>query len=258
MALFLTVESVKREEDDKISQMIKKDWLNWFHPRLKRKFIRLGQGKRTIIFYNPSPLRRFLFLGGTFFVLGAVFLAAIWCFPLIMAFLRYQFFPVTPPHLPPATMTTAKKIDYQNFFIYIPKIKAKAKVFANTPVNNPQRYLEVLHRGVAHAQGSGFPGGGKTIYLFAHSTNSPFYATRLNAVFMLLNYLQPGDLIILYFNGHRYHYQVVKKKVVSPAAVHYLLQPPQVGGETLILQTCYPPGTTWRRLLVFARLTQSF
>lgn len=222
----------------------------FFHPRLIGKTVRAGRRRRETLFYNPPPLRAFIFGGGTAFLLLAIILASIWYFPLISAFWRYKFGPplkITPPIAAPT-----QKIDYHNFFIFIPKIKAKAKVFANTPTDNRQKYLDVLQRGVAHAKGSGFPGQGKTIYLFAHSTNSPFYATRLNAVFMLLDQLQSSDVIIIYFSGHQYRYKVVKKIIVSPKATSYIHSPPINNRETLILQTCYPPGTIWKRLLVFA------
>ena len=224
----------------------------FFHPRLSGKTVRPGRRRRETLFYNPPPLRAFIFGGGTAFFLLATILAFIWYFPLISAFWRYKFGP--PLKINPPPKTTSEKIDYHNFFIFIPKIKAKAKVFANTPTNNRRQYLSVLQRGVAHAKGSSFPGQGKTIYLFAHSTNSPFYATRLNAVFMLLDHLQSGDIIIIYFSGRQYRYQVVKKLIVSPKATSYIHSPPIGNKETLVLQTCYPPGTIWKRLLVFATL----
>ena len=221
----------------------------FFHPRLSGKTIRPGKKRKQILFYNPPPWRAFLFGSGTALLLLSSALAIIWYSPLIGAFWRYKF---GPPLKVPALAESTEKTDYQDFFIFIPKIKAKARVFANTPTNNRQEYLKILHQGVAHAKGTNFPGEGKTIYLFAHSTNSPFYATRLNAVFMLLNQLVPHDLIIIYFSGRQYRYRVVKKLIVSPKSIDYLHYPPLNGQETLILQTCYPPGTIWKRLLVFA------
>ncbi len=221
---------------------------HWFHPRLSNKAVKVGKKKPALLFYNPPPQRAFIFGAGTGFIFLGLTLAVIWYFPLLTAFWRYKF---SPPPAVPANKKIAK-IDYHNFFIFIPKIKARAKVFANTPVDDRQVYMKVLHQGVAHAKGTSFPGQGGVIYLFAHSTNSPFYATRLNAVFMLLNYLQSGDLVVIYFSGRQYRYRVVKKSIVSPRDVQYLHFHPLDDRETLILQTCYPPGTTWKRLLVFA------
>ena len=54
------------------------------------------------------------------------------------------------------------------FGIVIPKIDANAKVYADVDPFNPEEFLPILKKGVAHAKGTGFPGEGKNIYLFAH------------------------------------------------------------------------------------------
>ena len=63
--------------------------------------------------------------------------------------------------------------------------------------------------------------------------------------------LENGDEIDVFFNGVRYIYRTVNKLVVDSSEVQYLTD--QVPYEQLILQTCWPPGTTLKRLLVFAR-----
>jgi sortase A len=139
------------------------------------------------------------------------------------------------------------------FSILIPKIGASAKVFPNVDASNPNDFLPILMQGVAHARGSVFPGLKGNIYLFAHSTDNFWDVGRYNAVFYLLKDLRPGDDVIVFFENKRYDYVVTGSKTVVPSDVSYLVNAQKENSEQLILQTCWPPGTTLQRLLVFAR-----
>jgi len=111
-------------------------------------------------------------------------------------------------------------------------------------------YLDALKNGVAHAAGTKFPGENGHIYLFAHSTNTFTNVSRYNAVFYLLYKLEPGDEVNLYYKGIRYKYNVVGKEIIDPSRVDYLTR--KTDKEFLTMQTCWPPGTIYQRLLVFA------
>lgn len=139
------------------------------------------------------------------------------------------------------------------FSILIPKVGANEKVFPNVDPNNEREFLPLLYQGVAHAKGSVFPGIKGNIYLFAHSSDNFWDVGRYNAIFYLLKDLNVGDDIVVFFENRRYNYVVKESKVVSAADVSFLTKQQGAGDETLILQTCWPPGTTWKRLLVFAR-----
>lgn len=138
------------------------------------------------------------------------------------------------------------------FDILIPKIGANEKVFPNIDASNQNEFLPVLQKGVAHAKGSVFPGQPGNIYLFAHSTDNFWDVGRYNAVFYLLKNLSAGDDIVIFFQGARHNYTVTDSKIVSSNEVSYIAKA-QTGKEQLILQTCWPPGTSWQRLLIFAR-----
>lgn len=139
-----------------------------------------------------------------------------------------------------------------DFSIIIPKIGATAQVFSNIDPSNPNSFLPVLMKGVAHAKGTVFPGEKGNIYLFAHSTDNFWDVGRYNAVFYLLKDLNPGDEIVIFFQNRRYNYVVKNSKIVNPSDVSYLVNAQKQDKEQLILQTCWPPGTTFQRLLVFA------
>ena len=137
------------------------------------------------------------------------------------------------------------------FAIVIPKIGANAPIMPNVNAADPNIYLPVLKDGVAHALGTVFPGVVGNIFLFAHSTDNFWNVGRYNAIFYLLKELEQGDEVNLIYKGKRYIYRVTNKLIVDPTEVEYLTK--QVNYEQLTLQTCWPPGTTFKRLIVLAR-----
>ena len=140
------------------------------------------------------------------------------------------------------------------FSLYIPKIDARSGIVPNVDTANEKEYFEALKEGVAHAKGTYFPGQGKNIYLFAHSTDSPLNIATYNAVFYLLRKLEVGDEIIIYFADKKYVYQVEEKLITTANNTSWLSR--DFGKESLVLQTCYPPGTRLKRLLVVANLVE--
>lgn len=138
------------------------------------------------------------------------------------------------------------------FALVIPKIAANSPILPNIHPGDEREYLSALQRGVAHAAGTNFPGSGGHVFLFAHSTDYIWNVDAYNAVFYLLYKLEPGDEIYLDHQGRRYVYVMESNIVVDPDRVEYLTR--ETNDEFLTLQTCWPPGTTLKRLLVFAKL----
>lgn len=136
------------------------------------------------------------------------------------------------------------------FSLVIPKINARSKIIANVDTSNRAEYAQALKKGVAHAKGTVFPGMKGTIYLFAHSTDAPWNIARYNAVFYLLRELEPGDQIVVFWAGKKYLYRVSERKIVEPTETSFFGQREE---ELLVLQTCWPPGTTQKGLLIFAK-----
>ncbi|MBN1263615.1 MAG: sortase [Candidatus Pacebacteria bacterium] len=138
-----------------------------------------------------------------------------------------------------------------DFGLVIPKIQVNARVVANVPEDDKNAYQAALKKGVAHAAGSVLPGEEGTIYLFGHSTDYIFNVSRFNALFYLLNKLEAGDRLSLFYQAKRFEYEVAEKKVLNPNQLDEVNL--TFDQNQLILQTCWPPGTTWKRLLVFAK-----
>ena len=132
-----------------------------------------------------------------------------------------------------------------------PAIGANAKIVANVNSADSTDYLAALKKGVAHAAGSAYPGENGHIFLFAHSTDYFWNVGNYNAVFYLLYKVKQNDEVNLFYKDRRYTYKVTGSKIVDPSEVEYLTR--KSPDELVTLQTCWPPGTTLKRLLIFAK-----
>lgn len=138
-----------------------------------------------------------------------------------------------------------------NFGIVIPKIGVNAKVIANVNAEKVSEFTKALKLGVAHAAGTSLPDQEGTTFIFGHSTDYPWNTARFNAIFYQIKDLEIGDEVNIFYNGQRYFYKVTERRIVGAKDTGFLTDPAE--GKRLVLQTCWPPGTTKERLLVFAR-----
>ena len=166
----------------------------------------------------------------------------------------YTLYPIARIYLFPPTINSMPS--QKGIFLTIPKIHAQAPIIQNVNPWNEAEYSQALKEGIAHAKGTALPGekglpAGQTgtIFLFAHSSGSPWEITWHNTIFLRLVELQKGDNIEITKNGQKYLFKVREKKEVWPSEVNYLLETKK---NELILQTCIPIGTSLKRLLIFA------
>jgi sortase A len=165
-------------------------------------------------------------------------------FPVLKSEIVYQSAKIIPPK------SEVIPVD-KNFSIVIPKIRVNTKVIKNVDPFDSKIYQKALTQGVAHAKGSGLPGFPGNTFIFAHSATDWAQANQYNAVFYLTNKLETGDEIIIYYEGSRYQYTVTEKKIVSGTDINYLSN--NLNTKTLTLMTCWPPGTTLKRLIIIAQ-----
>lgn len=140
----------------------------------------------------------------------------------------------------------------KNFSILIPKIEVNAPVVENVSTSKEKEYMDALRKGVAHAVGTSTPGENGNIFLFAHSSLNFWRLGPYATVFNLLNKLEKGDIIVLYYKDKVYEYAVFDQEVVpgwntAPFEANY-------ENSVVTLITCDPPGTTINRRVVKARL----
>jgi LPXTG-site transpeptidase (sortase) family protein len=164
--------------------------------------------------------------------------------------------PSAPVIFEPLIGSDGKEITPVNtdFSIIVPKIGINAAVIASVNPADTASYSKALKEGVAQSATSFTPDQNGTVYLFSHSTNYQWFVKDLNAVFYLVKDLLPGDNIVVFYKGVRYTYELKEKRVVKPKEISYLV--PEEGKKSLILQTCWPPGSTAERLLIFADLVE--
>jgi sortase A len=164
--------------------------------------------------------------------------------PVITSEIKYQ---ISPPK---------KNIDIApvntDFSIVIPKIGANTKVVKNIDPFDSQIYQQALTQGVAHASTSDTPDKSGNVFIFAHSAGNWYQANQYNGVFYLLNKLTSGDEIFVYYQNQKYTYSVDQIKTINSQETSYLNS--NFGQHQLTLMTCWPPGTTLKRLLVTATL----
>jgi sortase A len=156
--------------------------------------------------------------------------------------------------LPPLSVTPKDT----NFGIVIEKVEVNAPVVPNVNAGIYREYMAALNKGAAHARGTAFPGStaaeNNNVFIFAHSAADPIFARRYNSVFYLLRKLEVGDRISTFYQGKRFDYLVSKKEVVQASDTQYLTQASKE--PILTLQTCDPPGSSLRRLIITAKLVQ--
>lgn len=113
-------------------------------------------------------------------------------------------------------------------------------------------FMQELEKGVVRYPGSALPGEQGNSFIFGHSSNYPWMKGNYNDIFALLDDLEYGDEIIVYYNQKKFVYVIREKKVVTPGDVKALNRDPNA--HELSLMTCWPVGTTLKRMLVFAEL----
>jgi sortase A len=149
---------------------------------------------------------------------------------------------------PPISITPVNT----DFAIIIPKLDVNAVIAQDVNAANYDEYNAALKKGAAHALGTVYPGQDGNSYIFAHSTLNFWEIGRYNAVFTLLRKLELGDLIVTFYQGQRYDYTVTEKHILDANDIRYIT--PKADGRQLTLQTCDPPGTALRRLIIIAKM----
>ncbi len=235
---------------------------NFFRFVPKKRQVRIKKDN-GLIFHNPGIGRRLPFYIANLFFLGAIVYGFYLYSPLISAVGRYErnknkkivLVNPTITTVPPKTgeIVTPTPVD-TSYRIIIPKIQAESEVKENVSPFDPAEYNRVLKENVVAQAAGSFPPGsgkGKSAYIFAHSTNAGPASVRNNAVFYLLGKLELNDQILIKYHGNEKYYRVYDKKVIKPDNLDYLSHS-DPEKEVLILQTCWPIGTDWNRLLIFA------
>jgi LPXTG-site transpeptidase (sortase) family protein len=133
--------------------------------------------------------------------------------------------------------------------LLIPKISIEAPILV--PNSRSERdMLDVLKNGVALYPNSALPGKKGTTIISGHSSPNLFSFGKYNTVFSLLNKLQYGDNIVIYYNQKKYDYKVIRKFTFAP---NKEFSETEKNRSDLLLISCWPVGTNFKRIGVEAK-----
>ncbi len=137
----------------------------------------------------------------------------------------------------------------------IPDLKISVPIIWTQDTNNFDRDLQ---SGVVHYPGTAMPGQIGTTYIAGHSSNYPWAKGSYNRIFSTLGNLGNNtsfSLTVTQTNGKTavFHYVVVNRQQYAPTDQ---AQFQNTGKSLVALSTCWPVGSTAKRLVIFGELTQ--
>lgn len=94
------------------------------------------------------------------------------------------------------------------------------------------------------------------VFIFGHSSNYPWIKSEYNDVFVLLDSLENGDEIIVYYNQQKFVYRVTDRVIVKPGDTK-LLRSRNPDKKEISLMTCWPVGTALERLIILGELVEN-
>ena len=164
-----------------------------------------------------------------------------------------------PPVIAPATPNiNINDIDINTEIagrLEIPALKINVPIIWT---KDPKNFETDLKSGVVHYPGTALPGQIGTTYISGHSSNYAWAAGNFNKVFSKLGDLPDNTsfkVTVVQKNGKdaRLHYVVTHRQEYTPTDQEQFRN---TGKSVVALSTCWPVGSTAKRLVVFGELTQ--
>lgn len=141
--------------------------------------------------------------------------------------------------------------------LVIDSIGVRAPIVFNVPDDNGAIYGN-LENGIVHYSNTAKPGNPGAAVLLGHSSAYPWYKGDYGAVFALLSKLKVGDrFYVQYSDSRTFVYEMQQSIIFNPFANDERLTALEnAQGNTLILISCFPVGTNYKRIAVQARQIQ--
>ena len=138
--------------------------------------------------------------------------------------------------------------------LVIDTLGVRAPLVFGTPDDTDLLY-SALEEGVVHYSSTAKPGEDGVSIVLGHSSAYPWYDGDYGAVFALLSRLKPGDRFYIQYEDNRsYFYEMKDSLVFNPFSSDERLSAMERSpGNNLILISCYPVGTNYRRIAVRAQ-----
>jgi LPXTG-site transpeptidase (sortase) family protein len=138
--------------------------------------------------------------------------------------------------------------------LVIDMLGVRAPLVFNTPNDNDAIY-DNLENGVVHYSSTAKPGEDGVSIVLGHSSAYPWYKGDYGAVFALLSKLKPGERFYVQYSDNRsFFYEMKESLVFNPFSDDERLEAMERSpGNNIILISCYPVGTNYRRIAVRAQ-----
>ena len=150
-----------------------------------------------------------------------------------------------PPTSPEQYKDMGVTEELSNYYISIPSLDI-GNAYVSTTDNNVNLHL-------VHFPGTALPPHIGNAAIFGHSTLPQWFDPHNpHAIFATALDTKVGDIIDVTVGSKVYKYVVIKMSIIAADDTSYLAQ--DTDGSYLSLITCTPPGTTWKRLVIKAKL----
>lgn len=145
--------------------------------------------------------------------------------------------------------------DITQFGLEIPLLSIKVPVIADVDLSNEKRYQAIVAKlGIAQMEGTKLPTEKGNLFLFGHSSFWLNYPGEYKQVFKELDKLKKDEKFTVYYKGATYEYTVMQNKIVADDDFSVLDPTPNDANDsTITIMTCWPPGTSQKRLVVFGK-----
>jgi len=139
--------------------------------------------------------------------------------------------------------------------LVIDKIGVRAPLVFNT-ANDEDSIYKNLEKGIVHYSDTAKPGLPGVSIVLGHSSAYPWYKGDYGAVFALLSKLDVGDRFYVQYDDNRiFVYEMTQSLIFNPFAKDDRLTALEnAPGSTILLISCYPVGTNYKRIAIQAKV----
>lgn len=161
--------------------------------------------------------------------------------------------PLTATQVTPLPQIKFKTSDAAT--IIINKIGVSAPIVFGVSEKIPEIYKN-LDRGVVHYSLSPKPGEKGASMILGHSSDYPWKKNPYGSAFALLSKLSKGDVIqVKYDNGSTLNFSVKDSIIFNPLSEDArLARIENASGSSIVLISCWPVGTSLKRIAIQADL----
>ncbi len=150
-----------------------------------------------------------------------------------------------PPTNPNQYQEVGVTEQLSNFYLAIPALGIPPE-YVSTTDNDVNLHL-------IHFAGTALPPNVGNVAVFGHSTIPQWFNPKNpHDIFATALNTKIGDAVLITVGSKTYTYTVISMTIVPAEDTSYLEQ--DTNGSYLSIITCTPPGTTWERLVIKAKL----